>query len=143
VIWSDELSFTLFPASGRVYVWRTPKEAHNPACLVPTVRHWGGYVMVWAAISGYSILLVTLLSFMAKLLQEIVHYYSLFTSHPLFNLAIEITDKYSMQRNNKNKKKNESSILYRVKEGRSIVNNFDEAKNEINMQRRMYRIEDL
>ena len=32
VIWSDELSFTLFPTSGRVYVWRTPKESHNPEC---------------------------------------------------------------------------------------------------------------
>jgi hypothetical protein len=34
VIWSDELSFLLFPTSGRVYVWRTPKEAYNPECLV-------------------------------------------------------------------------------------------------------------
>jgi hypothetical protein len=32
--WSDESSFTLFPASGRVYIWRTPKEACNPECLV-------------------------------------------------------------------------------------------------------------
>jgi hypothetical protein len=29
VIWSDESSFTLFPTSGRVYVWRTPKETYN------------------------------------------------------------------------------------------------------------------
>jgi hypothetical protein len=35
-MWSDESSFTLLPASGRVYVWRTPKEAYNPALLVPT-----------------------------------------------------------------------------------------------------------
>jgi hypothetical protein len=26
-------SFTLFPTSGRVHVWRTPKEAYNPECL--------------------------------------------------------------------------------------------------------------
>jgi hypothetical protein len=26
-IWSYELSFTLFSASGRVYIWRTSKEA--------------------------------------------------------------------------------------------------------------------
>jgi hypothetical protein len=26
-IWSDESSYTLFPTSGRVYVWGTPKEA--------------------------------------------------------------------------------------------------------------------
>jgi hypothetical protein len=34
VIWSDEFSFTLFPTSGRAYVWRTPKEAYNPECLL-------------------------------------------------------------------------------------------------------------
>jgi hypothetical protein len=27
VMWADESSFTLFPTSGRVYVWRTPKES--------------------------------------------------------------------------------------------------------------------
>jgi hypothetical protein len=36
VIWSDESSFTLLPASGRVYFWRTPKEAYSPECLVLT-----------------------------------------------------------------------------------------------------------
>jgi hypothetical protein len=51
VTWSDESSFTLFPTSGRVYVWRTPKEAYNPECLLPTVKHGGGSVMVWTKIS--------------------------------------------------------------------------------------------
>jgi hypothetical protein len=69
VIWSDESSFTLFPRSGRIYVWRTPKEAHNPECMVPTVKYGGGSWMVWPAISWYSILLVPLLPFMGKLLQ--------------------------------------------------------------------------
>jgi hypothetical protein len=55
VIWLDESSFTLFHTSGRVYVWRTPKEASNPECLVPTVKHGGGSVMVWAAILWYSV----------------------------------------------------------------------------------------
>jgi hypothetical protein len=53
VIWSDEASFTLFPASGRVYV-RTPKEAYNPEFLVPTVKHGGGSVIIWAATCWYS-----------------------------------------------------------------------------------------
>jgi hypothetical protein len=51
VIWSDGSSFTLFPTSGTDYDWRTPKEAYNPECLLSTLKHWGGYVMVWAAIS--------------------------------------------------------------------------------------------
>jgi hypothetical protein len=69
VMWSDESSFTLFPMPGRVYVWRTPKEAYNPECLVPTVKHGGGSVVVLTAILWYSILSVPLLPFMAKLLQ--------------------------------------------------------------------------
>jgi hypothetical protein len=44
VIWSDKSSFTLFTTSGRVCVWRIPKEAYNPECLVPTVKHRGGSV---------------------------------------------------------------------------------------------------
>jgi hypothetical protein len=39
VIWSDESFLMLFPASGRVYVWRTPKEAYNPECFVPALKH--------------------------------------------------------------------------------------------------------
>uniref|UniRef100_A0A2L2Y8P5 Transposable element Tcb1 transposase n=1 Tax=Parasteatoda tepidariorum TaxID=114398 RepID=A0A2L2Y8P5_PARTP len=51
VIWSDESSFTLFETIGRVYVWRSPKEAFDPKCLLPTVKHGGGSIMVWGAIS--------------------------------------------------------------------------------------------
>jgi hypothetical protein len=49
VIWSDESSFTLFPTLGC-----TPKEAYNPECLIPVVKHGRRSVMVWAAISWYS-----------------------------------------------------------------------------------------
>jgi len=54
VIWSGESSFLLFPTSGRVYAWRTLKEAYTPKCLVPTVKHGGGSGMIWAATSRYS-----------------------------------------------------------------------------------------
>lgn len=54
VIWSDESCFTLFPTSGRVYVWRTPSQAYDTDCLLPRVKHGGGSVMIWAAISWYS-----------------------------------------------------------------------------------------
>jgi hypothetical protein len=69
MIWSDEWSFTLFSTSGRVYVWRTTKEAYNLEFQVPVVKRGGGSVMVWAVVSWCSILLVSLLPFMAKLLQ--------------------------------------------------------------------------
>ncbi|GBO33699.1 hypothetical protein AVEN_67243-1 [Araneus ventricosus] len=51
VIWSDESSFTLFQTTGRVFVWRTPAEAFHVDCLVSTVKHGGGSVLVWGAIS--------------------------------------------------------------------------------------------
>jgi hypothetical protein len=47
VIWSDESSFTLFPTSGRVYVWRTPKEAYNPEYLVSTTKHGAWWGLLW------------------------------------------------------------------------------------------------
>jgi hypothetical protein len=31
-----------------------PREAYNPECLVPTVKHGGGSILIWAAISCYS-----------------------------------------------------------------------------------------
>jgi len=66
IIWSDELSFTLLSSSCRVYVWTLPKEAYNPECLVPTVKHGARSVMIWAAVS--SILLVLYLLRMVELL---------------------------------------------------------------------------
>jgi hypothetical protein len=59
----------LFPTSGRV----SPREAYNPECFAPIVKHGGRSEMVWAAISWYSILLAPLLPFMAKLLQGSIY----------------------------------------------------------------------
>ena len=49
VTWSGEPFITLFPASGQ-----TPKEAYNNELLVTSVKHGGGSVVIWAAISWYS-----------------------------------------------------------------------------------------
>ncbi|GFX27653.1 transposable element Tc1 transposase [Trichonephila clavipes] len=61
IIWSDESTFTLFQITGRVYVGRTPKEAFAPECIVPTVEHgggslmvWGGDILAWSWATGYS-----------------------------------------------------------------------------------------
>jgi hypothetical protein len=51
VMWLGEPTFTLFPTYGRIYVWRTPKEAYNPEYLDPTVKNGRDSVMVWVAIS--------------------------------------------------------------------------------------------
>jgi hypothetical protein len=52
---SRVISFMLLPTSGRVHVWRTPKEAYNLECLVPTIKWGGGSVMIWEAILWYSV----------------------------------------------------------------------------------------
>ena len=52
VMWSDESSITLFRTSGWVCL-ESAKEAWNPKCLVPTVKHGGLSVINWAAISWY------------------------------------------------------------------------------------------
>ena len=48
------VSFTLFRTSGWGYVRISPKEAYNPECLVPTVKHGASSVMIRAAISCYT-----------------------------------------------------------------------------------------
>jgi hypothetical protein len=53
VTWSEASSFTLYQTSGRVYIWKAPKETYNLEWLVPTVKHEGGSVMIWVAISWY------------------------------------------------------------------------------------------
>jgi len=40
--------------SPQVYVRRMLEEAYNSECLVPTVKHGGGSVLISAAISWYS-----------------------------------------------------------------------------------------
>lgn len=47
VIRSDESS--LLSTSGRVHVWRTPRERYRPECLTTKVRGSGGSVMLWGA----------------------------------------------------------------------------------------------
>jgi len=59
---SDMSSIKKFRTPLRFYALRTPKEAYNPECLVPTVKHGGGYVTIWAAITWYSAGLISILN---------------------------------------------------------------------------------
>lgn len=52
VLWSDESKFELFGSNRRVYVRRRPGERFHDNCLVPTVKHGGGSVMVWGCFGG-------------------------------------------------------------------------------------------
>ena len=48
VMWSDESKFELFSSKGIVMIWCTPKETFDPQYIVPTVKHDGDSVTVWA-----------------------------------------------------------------------------------------------
>ena len=52
VLWTDESKFNLFGSDGRIVVWRTPQQAFDPRCTVPTVEHGGGNVKCWGSFSS-------------------------------------------------------------------------------------------
>jgi transposase-like protein len=46
-LWSDESKFEIFGSNRRVFVRRRVGERMISACVVPTVKHGGGGVMLW------------------------------------------------------------------------------------------------
>lgn len=49
VLWTDESKFQVFGSNRRVFVRRSDQERMAPQCVVPTVKHGGGSVMVWGS----------------------------------------------------------------------------------------------
>ena len=47
ILWSDEMKISLFGSDGFKHVWRRPGEEYKDKCVMPTVKHGGGNVMVW------------------------------------------------------------------------------------------------
>ncbi len=54
VLWSDETKINLFDSNGVKRVWRQPDEEYKDKvkCVLPTVKHGGGSVMVWGCMSA-------------------------------------------------------------------------------------------
>ncbi len=54
VLWSDETKINLFGSDGVKRVWRQPGEEYKDKCVLPTVKHGGGSVMVcgWMSAAG-------------------------------------------------------------------------------------------
>ncbi len=52
VLWSDETKINLFGSDGVQRVWRQPGEEYKDKCVLPTVKHGGGSVMVWGCMSA-------------------------------------------------------------------------------------------
>ncbi len=51
VLWSDETKINLFGSDCVKRVWRQPDEECKDKCVLPTVKHLGGSVMVWGCMS--------------------------------------------------------------------------------------------
>lgn len=51
-MFADESKYNVFRSDGRSYVWRRAKEELKEKNLRPTVKHGGGSVMVWGAMSA-------------------------------------------------------------------------------------------
>lgn len=52
VLWTVESKFEQFGNKRRVYVRQREGESYKNECLLPTVKHGGGSIMVWGAISA-------------------------------------------------------------------------------------------
>ncbi len=52
VLWSDETKIHLFGSDGVKRVWQQPGEEYKDKCVLPTVKHCGGSVMVWGRMSA-------------------------------------------------------------------------------------------
>lgn len=52
ILWSDETKINLFGSDGVKRVWRRKGEAYKDKCVVPTVKHGGGSLMIWGCMSA-------------------------------------------------------------------------------------------
>ncbi len=52
VLWSDETKINFFGSDGVKGVWRQPGEEYKEKCVLPTVKHGGGSVVVWGCMSA-------------------------------------------------------------------------------------------
>ena len=52
ILWSEEMKINLFGSDGLKHVWWRPGEDYKDKCVMPTVKHGGGNVMVWGCMSA-------------------------------------------------------------------------------------------
>jgi transposase len=55
IIFSDESKFNLVYSDGRVSVWRESDSRLDSRNLIPTLKHGGGFIMIWACFSYHGV----------------------------------------------------------------------------------------
>lgn len=55
VLWTDESKFEIFGSRRRTFVRRSAGERASEQCIVPTVKHGGGSVMIWGCFGGTTV----------------------------------------------------------------------------------------
>ncbi len=52
ILWSDETKINVFGTDGFKTEWRRKGEEYKEKCMVPTVKHGGGSVLMWGCMSA-------------------------------------------------------------------------------------------
>ena len=52
VLWTDQTKVELFGHNAQQHVWRKPNTAYQHKHLIPTVKHGGGGLMMWACFAA-------------------------------------------------------------------------------------------
>ncbi len=52
ILWSNETKINVFGTDGFKTVWRRKGEEYKEKCMVPTVKHGGGSVIMWGCMSA-------------------------------------------------------------------------------------------
>ncbi len=52
ILWIDETKINVFATDGFKTVWRRKGEEYKEKCMVPTVKHGGGSVLMWGCMSA-------------------------------------------------------------------------------------------
>ncbi len=52
ILWSDETKINVFGTDGFKTVWHRKGEEYKEKCMVPTVKHGGGSVLMWGCMSA-------------------------------------------------------------------------------------------
>ncbi len=52
ILWSDKTKINVFGTDGFKTVWRRKGEEYKKKCMVPTVKHGGGSVLMWGCMSA-------------------------------------------------------------------------------------------